>query len=419
MADFYARKKVFFKTFGCRTNIYDTQVMIENLKDFDLASSESDADIIVVNSCTVTNGADSSVRAYVTKQNSAGKKVFLAGCGALSKGEELYSKNRLFGVLGHSEKENINELLFSKTPFFKIGDLDFIDKTIVNTYEGKCKAYIKIQEGCNFNCSYCIIPSVRGHSRSQKEKKILEQIENLAYNGYGEFVLTGTNIGSYGKDENSSLGELLKNISKIKGVRRVRLGSIEPVQIDESFREILNEPWLEKHLHIALQHTNEEMLKIMRRRNSVKKDLKLFYELEALGFALGSDFIVGHPGENSEIWKDAVQKLKLFPLTHLHAFCYSPRENTHSSTLKQNVSGNIAKQRLKEITMIVEEKNINFRKSKKVTLEVLIEEKKDGFYTGYDQFYNRVFLTCKEDITKEWVTIENYEIKKEGNYAIF
>lgn len=410
-------KKVFFKTFGCRTNIYDTQIMIESLKDFTLASNEEDADLIVVNSCTVTNGADSSVRAYIAKQNRLGKRVFLAGCGALSKGEELFKKEKLFGVFGHSEKENINELLFSKTPFFKIGDLSFIDKTIVNFYEGKCKAYIKIQEGCNFNCSYCIIPSVRGNSRSQDEKKILEQIENLAKNGYGEFVLTGTNIGSYGRDKSSNLGNLLKNISKIRGVRRVRLGSIEPVQIDESFREILKESWLERHLHIALQHTNEEMLKIMRRRNSVKKDMELFNELQDLGFALGSDFIVGHPGESDEIWEDALQKLKAFPLTHIHAFCFSPRENTHSATLKQDVSGDKAKKRLKEIVDIIEEKNIKFREVNRVPLEVLVEEKKDEFYTGYDQFYNRVFLTCKEDITKEWIKINDYEIKKEGNYA--
>ena len=415
----YTRPKVFFKTFGCRTNIYDTQVMIENLKDFDLVDNENDADIVVINSCTVTNGADSSVRAYTTKQNSAGKKVFLVGCGAFSEGEKLFNKSRLFGVLGHSEKENINELLFSKSPFFKIGDLNSVDKTIVNNYEGKCKAYIKIQEGCNFNCSYCIIPSVRGHSRSQEEKKILEQIENLANNGYGEFVLTGTNVGSYGKDKKSSFGNLLKNISKIRGVRRVRLGSVEPVQIDDNFREILKESWLEKHLHIALQHTNESMLKIMRRRNSVESDLQLFCELEELGYALGSDFIVGHPGETDVIWEDAREKLKEFPLTHLHAFCFSPRKGTHSATLKQEVNGIVAKQRLKELVSIVEEKNINFRNKNSVSLEVLIEEKKGNFYTGYDQFYNRVFITSKEDITKKWVTIKNYEIKKEGNYGVF
>lgn len=412
-----SKQKVFFKTFGCRTNIYDTQVMMENLKDFELSHSEDGADIVVVNSCTVTNGADSSIRSYIAKQNALGKKVFLAGCGALSKGEELFSKNKLFGVFGHSEKENINELLFSKTPFIKIGDLNSIDKTIVNEYDGKCKAYIKIQEGCNFNCSYCIIPSVRGKARSQDENKILEQIRNLASNGYGEFVLTGTNIGSYGKDKNSSLGTLLKNISKIRGVRRVRLGSIEPVQIDDSFREILSESWLEKHLHIALQHTNEEMLRIMRRRNSVKNDLSLFYELESLGFALGSDFIVGHPGESVEIFEDAKNRLKDFPLTHIHAFCFSPRKNTYSATLKQDVNGDVAKNRLKEITYIVEEKNRLFREKNRVSLNILIEEFKNGFYTGYDQFYNRIFISSKENIVKEWVVVDKYEIKEDGNYA--
>lgn len=412
------KKKVFFKTFGCRTNIYDTQVMINSLRDFDVADNEKDADIIIVNSCTVTNGADSNVRSYISKHNSNNKKIILAGCWLLNDGSKLFKGKKIFGAIGHSEKENINDFLFKKEPFIELGNINSVDKNILNDYVGKCKAYIKIQEGCNFKCAYCIIPNVRGDSRSQDEDKILKQIDVLASNGFSEFVLTGTNIGSYGRDKNSSLGNLLKKISKINGVKRVRLGSIEPIQIDDSFREILKENWLEKHLHIALQHTNEEMLKIMHRRNSVKRDSELFSELSELGFALGTDFIVGHPGETNDIWIDAERNLRKLPLTHIHTFCYSAREGTLSASMEQNVSGDIAKNRLKKIYDIVELKNIEFRKNNMIKLDVLIESKKNNLYTGYDQFYNRVFIKSDVNLIKQWIAVDKYEVKKEGNYAI-
>ncbi len=412
-------KKVYFKTFGCRTNIYDTQIMIQNVKDFVVVEDEKEADIVVVNSCTVTNGADSGVRSYINGANKRGTKVILAGCGAFSKGEGLFKDKKVFGVMGHSEKENINELLGEKTRFVEMGDLNSLEKTIVSDYLGKSKAFLKIQEGCNFRCSYCIIPFVRGDARSQDEELILEQVRKLAFNGYGEFVLTGTNIGSYGQDKRSSLGNLLKRISQIRGVRRVRLGSIEPIQIDDSFREILGEPWLEKHLHLALQHTSEEMLKLMRRRNHVKRDLELFEELSTLGYALGTDFITGHPGESEEIWREAYETLQKFPLTHIHSFIYSKRDGTPSATMKPEVRGDTAKQRLKDIELLIAQKNFEFREDTQVPLEILVEDKKDDIYTGYDQFYNKIFIESKRDILKEWVNIEEYVVKEEGNYAKF
>ncbi len=413
-------KRVYFKTFGCRTNIYDTQVMKNSLEDFKIVNSEDEADIVVVNSCTVTNGADSGVRSYINSQNRKGKRVYLGGCGAISKGGELFENGKVFGVFGHSEKENLNRLLKNEERFIKIGDLKSLDKSIVENYEGKTKAFIKIQEGCNFRCSYCIIPFVRGDARSQEESRILKQIEKLASNGYGEFVLTGTNIGSYGKDRGTTLGELLQKIGKIRGVRRVRLGSIEPIQIDESFKEILNEPWLERHLHIAIQHVDEEMLRLMKRRNSYKRDLELFWKLSETGFALGTDFIVGHPGESQQIWEESLKKIKKLPLTHIHAFVYSKRDSTPSAKLKDEIRGDVAKKRLKELEALVKEKNYRFRLSKKdVELTVLVEEKRDGFYVGFDQFYNKIYIKSKTDISKEWISIGDYDVEFERNYAEF
>jgi len=412
------KPKVFFKTFGCRTNLFDSQVMMSRLKDYDITLNENEADVIVVNSCTVTNGADSSVRSYINQVEKGGKaKIYLTGCGAHTKGESLFGSQKVFGVFGQSEKEKINDLLNQTTRFYEIGDLNHVDETVVSDFVGKSRAFIKIQEGCNFRCSYCIIPFVRGDARSMAETKILEQVAMLAGNGFGEFVLTGTNVGSYGQGEGRSIAELMKKMSLIRGVRRIRIGSLEPIQITPAFREILGEPWLERHLHIALQHTSPAMLKIMNRRNRYESDLKLFEELAERGFALGTDFIVGHPGESEEVWAEAYENLRRLPLTHVHAFTYSPREGTPSATMKPVVSGDVSRLRMQQLTELVDAKNLAFRHAHKVPLEVLIESEKEGLYSGLDQFFNKVVVKSGEDLGGNWITLEDYRIEREYNYV--
>jgi len=412
-----ALAKVFIKTFGCRTNLFDSQVMLSHLEDFEITQNEDEADIIIVNSCTVTNGADSGVRGYVNTANKKGAKVYLTGCGAHTKGESLFEAEKVFGVFGQSEKAKINEMLKKESRFYEIGDLDFVDDAVVEDFVGKSRAFIKIQEGCNFRCSYCIIPFVRGDARSLDEEKILDQITRLAANGFGEFILTGTNVGSYGQGEKRSMAGLLKRMSQIKGVRRIRIGSMEPIQVTEEFKELLDEPWLEKHLHIAIQHSSNEMLRLMNRRNRVESDMKLFNELHDKGFAIGTDFIVGHPGENDAIWHEAIANLKQMPLTHVHAFTYSKRDGTPSAQMKGEVNGLISKQRMQELNAIIDANNFDFRKTHKVPLEVLVESQKDGVYTGLDQFFNRIEISCKYDLMGNWITIEDYEIKEDMNYA--
>jgi len=414
-------KKVYFKTFGCRTNQFDTQIMINKLKGFTLTFSEEEADLVVVNSCTVTNGADSSVRGYINsiKRKNKNAKVIITGCGSHSKGKELLDKGQVFGVMGHSEKENINTILKQNNPFYKIGDLEHIDSSIVSEFIGKSRAFIKIQEGCDFRCSYCIIPYVRGGARSLPLPQILEQISKLASSGFGEFILTGTNVGSYGKDIGLSIAKLIKEISKIRGVRRIRVGSLEPIQIDDEFLELIKEPFMAKHLHIALQHTSDKMLIYMNRRNNYKDDLKLFKKLSDIGCALGTDFIVGHPGESEELWREGVKRLKELPLTHIHAFSYSKRDNTPSAKIKEQINGKIAKLRHKELTKIVKQKNYEFRLKHNKNLTVLIENSKDDIFRGYDEYYNQVVVESNEDIEHSWILIDSVEVKKEGNCATY
>lgn len=412
------KPKVYFKTFGCRTNVFDTQVMIERLEDFEVTQNEAEADTVVVNSCTVTNGADSSVRGYVNAQERQGKTILLTGCGAHSRGESLFDQGKVKGVFGQSEKAQINTLLKRDTPFYELGDLNFIDNNVVEQFVGKSRAFIKIQEGCSFRCSYCIIPFVRGDARSVDETVILEQVTRLAGNGFGEFILTGTNIGSYGQGEKRSIATLLQKMGAIRGVRRIRLGSLEPVQITPAFKEILDEPWLERHLHIALQHTSKAMLKIMNRRNRFEEDLKLFDALVQKGFALGTDFIVGHPGETDEIWREAWSNLQQLPLTHIHAFTYSPRDGTASAQMDGSVKGDVAKTRLADLTALVEVNNYAFRRNHATDLDVLVESvTEDGRYQGYDQYFNKILIESSEDMQGCWVRIDAAKVDREVNHA--
>lgn len=415
-----SRQKVFFKTFGCRTNVFDSQVMMGALKDYDVTLNEAEADVIIVNSCTVTNGADSGVRGYINqveKNNNA--KVFLTGCGAHTKGESLFESKKVHGVFGQSEKSKINTLLKQEQPFYELGDLNYVDKSVVSEFIGKSRAFIKIQEGCDFRCSYCIIPFVRGDARSMDEKLILDQVSNLAINGFGEFILTGTNIGSYGNKENRSIASLLKKMSQIRGVRRIRLGSLEPIQITDEFKEILSEPWLEKHLHIALQHTAPQMLKNMNRRNKFSSDIQLLNEIAQKGYALGTDFIVGHPGETEALWQEGYQNLQELPLTHIHAFTYSKRDGTPSATMKPEVNGAVAKERLKQLTDLIDAKNLAFRKRVTDPLQVLIESEKEGLYHGLDQYFNKVIIDSPHDLVGNWLEVDTYEVREEGNYVQF
>ena len=408
--------KVFFKTFGCRTNIFDTQVMIENLQSYFIVNNEDEADIIVINSCTVTNGADRDVRDYISKVQKLNKKIFFTGCALDSVGKVAFDNKKIFGAFGHSSKENIESLLKIQNRFFIENDLSHKDSTIVSDFTNKIRGFIKVQEGCNFKCSYCIIPQVRGKSRSYDRDKILSQVQKLVDNGVSEVVLSGTNLGSYGKDNKDTLAQLIIAISKISGIKRIRLGSLEPSQIKDDFLEILDSGFLERHLHIAIQHTNDMMLRAMNRINRFDKDLKLFEDIAKRGFAIGSDFIVGFPGESEEIFDDTIKKIKMLPLTHIHTFIYSPRNNTMAAGFKIDVSKGKAKERLHRIKDIVSSKNKVFRENK-TPLDVLVENKKGDFYYGLDQFYNRIRIKSDKSLYSKWIVIDDYKVEQDMNYA--
>lgn len=410
-------QKVFFKTFGCRTNFFDEQVMIANLKDYNVVRSEDEADIVVINSCTVTNGADVNVRQYLNRLEKKNKTVFFTGCGSEFQGKAFFDEGRMQGVFGHSEKESINEHLKSLSRFYKPGNKKHMDTTLVEKFVGKSRAFIKIQEGCDFTCSYCIIPAARGGARSQSEEKILNQITRLAEEGYSECILTGTNVGSYGKDTGSSLAQLIRKIGDIKGIKRVRLGSIEPSQLDSELMELLDAPYMSRHMHIAIQHSSNSMLERMQRINRFESDLVLFETLADKGFAIGTDYIVGHPGEDEQCWEEAWRNIQQMPLTHLHLFTYSIRENTPAASMTPQVNGAVAKERYRMLQSWVEEQNRNFRQKNRIPLDVLVENHQENRASGLDQFFNRMEISGKIPEAKQWLRLNEYEVNHEKNLA--
>jgi len=408
-------KKVYFKTFGCRTNIFDSHLMASKLKNYSETKSEEDADIIVINSCTVTDSADSSLKQYINRVKKKGKPIYLSGCKVPSSSQNELMEYGVNGVFDSGAKEKIDDLLQKPSFFIQKDGLEHIDESIVERFEGRSRAFIKIQEGCDFACSYCIIPSVRGKARSLREETILKQIETVASNGYSEVVLTGTNVGSYGIDSGTNLGELIEKIGGIEGIKRVRLGSVEPSQT-EQLLPVLEAPYFAKQLHIALQHTSDKILEIMNRKNRFETDLKLFETLSKKGFALGTDFLIGHPGEDEQIWRSAIDRVKMLPLTHIHTFSFSPRAGTPSAKMKNDTNQKVIKERQQELEALIKEKNYIFR-SQKEPLAVLCETKKGDFFSGYDQFFNRVFVKSEKNLNKKWITIENYEAEYEKNIA--
>ncbi len=389
--------------------MFDTQTMIEHIGAYELTNDESLADVVVINSCTVTNGADTGVRQYISKVKSKNNdtKILFTGCGVQTEGKKLFEAGKVDLVFGHSEKTRLTSFFEEPQKLFVEGDKNYIDDSVVTNFEGKTKAFIKIQEGCDFACSYCIIPSVRGHSRAIPARTVIRQIEVLADSGFSEFILTGTNVGSY-RDNDTTLEKLMKAIIDLGLARRVRLGSVEPSQITDEFLDIVSHETFSKQLHIAIQHSSNAMLEMMNRKNRFEDDLRLFERLSKLGFAIGTDYIVGFPGESDAIWDEAVQNLKAMPLTHIHPFVYSKRDGTPAAQLKADVNGNVSKERLHQINEIVAEKNYEFRKKLTVPLIVHVEDSK---MSGFDQFFNKITFRAPQEC--EWVEVREREITME------
>lgn len=409
--------------YGCKVNQYETNAMTQKFieKGYEVIEHSKKADIYIINTCTVTNMSDRKSRQMLRrmKEQNQNAIVVAVGCYAQVAKEELKKIPEIDLVLGNNEKLKITEyvedyieknenqieiedVMHSKE-FYDFGDVTFTEKT---------RAVIKIQDGCDRFCSYCIIPYARGRVRSRKPESIVSEIEKIAKEGIKEVVITGIHIASYGKDFKNDyrLIDLLEELNKINGIERIRLGSIEPLLITEEFVNRLKK--LEKvchHFHLSLQSGCNETLKRMNRRYTIEEFKEIVERLRNTykDVMLTTDIIVGFPGENEEEFEETYKFLKDIKFYKMHIFKYSPRKGTKAAEMKNQVNGNIKEERSKKLIELSDENEKEYNEKyigKEV--EILFEEEKEGLYKGHTQNYILAYYKTDKKLENKIVRVK-------------
>ena len=398
-------KKVSFYTLGCKVNQYETNGMIQKFKEagYEIVDMNNDvSDICVVNTCTVTNISDRKSRHELRKVKDKNKDAIIVatGCYAQVSKTELEEMPEIDIVLGNTEKSDIvkyvEEFINNKEKIVEIYDIgaqkEFSEMGQI-TYTEKTRAVIKVQDGCNQFCSYCIIPYARGRVRSRKSEEIIKEIEKIAQKGIKEVVITGIHISSYGRDFNNENGliELLENLNDIDGIQRIRLGSLEPKIITEEFVQRLTK--LDKmchHFHLSLQSGCDETLKRMNRKYTTQEFREIVQRLRKYydDVILTTDVIVGFPGETEEEFNKTFEFLKEIKFYKMHVFPYSKRKGTRAAEMKEQVDGNIKEQRSRILITLSNENQKEYNVSLiGKNVEVLFEDKDGEYYKGHTQNY--------------------------------
>ena len=407
-------RTVAFYTLGCKVNQYETNAMEQQFiqNNYKIVDNTEKADIYVINTCTVTNMADRKSRQMLrrVKEINQSAVIVVCGCYAQVAKTELEQIPEVDIILGINEKNKIvqivEEYLASKNNIIEVADVskqkEFLDFGDV-TYTEKNRAVIKVQDGCNMFCSYCLIPYARGRIRSRKIENVVSEIEKIAKQGIKEVVITGIHVASYGKDfenENIRLINLLEEINKIEGIERIRLSSLEPTIVDEEFAQRLSK--LEKicdHFHLSLQSGCDATLKRMNRKYTTARYkeateiLRKFYP----NANFTTDVIVGFPGETDEEFNQTYKFLKEIEFYKMHIFKYSPRKETVAEKLPNQVDGNIKEERSKKLIEL--SNNMQNEKNSQYigkTVKVLFEEYENGYYKGHTTNYMVVKVKEKE-----------------------
>ena len=431
-------KVIKFITLGCKVNQYETNAMTQKFleKGYKVIeenneNQEEKPDICIINTCTVTNMSDRKSRQMLRrmKEKNPDTIVVAVGCYAQVAKDELSKIPEIDLILGNNEKVEIvkyvEEYIEKNQKISEIEDVmksrEFSDFGNI-TFSEKTRAVIKIQDGCDRFCSYCIIPYARGRVRSRKPESIISEITQIASKGIKEVVITGIHIASYGKDfimckdekiRNYRLIDLLEEINKIDGIERIRLGSIEPLLITEEFVERLKK--LNKichHFHLSLQSGCNETLKRMNRRYTTEQFRNIVTILRGAykDVNLTTDIIVGFPGETEEEFNKTYEFLKEINFYKMHVFKYSPRKGTKAAVMANQVPGNIKEERSKKLIELSNENEFNYN-SQYIgkDVDVLFEEEKTGVYKGHTQNYIMVYCESKEKLDNK---IKNVNCKK-------
>lgn len=363
--------KVGICSLGCKVNIYESEFMISSLKErgYTITNFEDKADIYIINTCSVTNESDKKSRKMINraKKNNKDAIIIVTGCYSQANADNIEANI----ILGNKDKSKIVEIIeeYKKTKENKkiIYDLTKVnfEKMEIKKFTNHTRAFVKIQDGCNAFCSYCIIPYVRGRIRSKNKKDVISEVTELVKEGYKEIVLTGIHTGKYGLDINSSLEELLENLVKIPGLYRIRLSSIEINEITPRIIKLLKEnSIMAKHLHIPLQSGSDKILKLMNRKYTKEEFLNKIRILKEIPeISLTTDLIVGFPGETEREHQETLEALNEIKFTKIHTFPYSKRKGTPASIMEGQVSPEEKKKRVKEILEFSNKSELDFYKS--------------------------------------------------------
>ena len=438
------KKTVSFYTLGCKVNQYETNAMEQQFikNNYEIVENTQKADIYVINTCTVTNMAERKSRQMLRRVKEINPSAVLVVCGCYAQvaKNELEQISEIDIILGINEKneivqivENYMEKMAEQDKRSQEAEIDYVSKQKEFldfgdvTYTEKNRAVVKVQDGCNMFCSYCIIPYARGRIRSRKIESVVSEIKKIAKEKIKEVVITGIHVASYGKDfdnENTSkkirLIDLLEAINKIDGIDRIRLSSLEPTIVDEEFATRLSK--LDKicdHFHLSLQSGCDETLKRMNRKytTQIYRDavatLRKYYP-EA---SFTTDVIVGFPGETDEEFAKTYEFLKEIDFYRLHVFKYSPRRGTVAEKMPNQIDGNKKEERsnkLIELSNSMENKHNQSYIGK--TVKVLFEEFEDGFFKGHTTNYMMVKVAGEEEQSDKFVNkILDVKIKENND----
>ena len=390
--------KAAFYTLGCKVNSYETEVNIEIFKNhgYEIVPFDEKADVYVINTCSVTNTSDQKSRKIIREATKKNKDaiVVVMGCYSQVKYNEAKDIPGVSIVIGNNNKSEIIDLVEeykkNKKQIVKITNLSdaIFENMNLDKYETHTRAFVKVQDGCNNYCSYCIIPYTRGNVRSKPLNKVIEEVTNLAKNGYKEVVLTGIHTGHYGLDlENTDFSDLLRELEKIDGFERIRISSVEIKELNDKFMETLKESKkIVNHIHIPLQSGSDTILKLMNRRYDMNEFINSIEKIRKIrpGIAITTDVIVGFPGETDELFNETVESIKKIGFTELHVFPYSKREGTVAAKMSNQIDGNIKKDRVRKLLSVSDVLKRKYYESLIGTNEELLTEKyEDGYLIGH------------------------------------
>jgi len=409
------RKKVAFETLGCRLNIAETGSLKEMFvaQGYQVVSFDESADVVVINTCTVTDGADQTCRNIIRKarKNSPQAKVVVIGCYAQVASEEIAKIEGVDLILGTSEKHKILDHLEAEEQIIRIDRSSEFWGAATSSVDNHTRAFLKIQDGCNYVCAYCIIPFARGRSRAMERALAIKEAKALVEKGFKEIILSGVNIGEYQNLTGESLPDLTEDLLNIEGLERLRFSSVEPNTVtDELLKVWVRSPKITDYFHIPLQSGDDEILKAMRRKYSVA-EYSLIVERLKKAFpnaGIGADVIVGFPGETDENFENTYRLMEKLPLTHFHVFPYSKRKGTTASTLKNEVSHAVKKERVKKLIELGQQKMELFAQSQVGLKNSVLFEKKndDGFWEGYTTNFLPTKLESQEDLKNQIRSVE-------------